>query len=562
MTPKRPISSFVAALCSATLAHAEPKIALDRFEPAPAGDALLSIPDFDAKGAKKLALAGVLAYASEPLVLSIERSDGSSSRTVLVDHQLLAHLGASLTLGHWLVLDAALPTVLSQGGDPGSAGSLTIDSPSGSDVGDLRLGARLALLPQHGFSPGAAFATTLWFPTATGGYAGTGSTRAGAGVVIGTDYRRFFWRTQLGARQRQADDVYAGVFGSEAFGAFALGYRLGSAQLGAELIGATSMDAGAGWFGGNTTHLEALGSARYFLGPVAAFVGAGPGLTRGAGTPAFRVILGLNASFELASQARASSAGAGTPGPGAGTPLESPIQPSGAVADRDRDGVPDAADQCPDVPGEPDAERPGCPRDQDRDGIADAVDRCPTEAGVASADPNRHGCPPDRDEDGIPDALDACADEKGPKTDDPKTNGCPPTVRVVGQQIVIIDQVNFATGSDVLAPESSKVLEQVAAVLTEHPEIARLAVDGHTDDVGQDKANLALSRRRAIAVVRWLVGRGVDERRLEARGFGPRRPIADPKTAEGRAKNRRVEFQILKKTELGERGWKDGPVDE
>jgi OOP family OmpA-OmpF porin len=149
-------------------------------------------------------------------------------------------------------------------------------------------------------------------------------------------------------------------------------------------------------------------------------------------------------------------------------------------------------------------------------------------------------------------------DEKG----EAKTQGCPVAVRVVGQQIVITDQVNFATGRDVLAPESSAVLEQVAAVLEQHPEIARVAVDGHTDNVGQEKANLALSRRRAIAVVRWLVARGVDERRLEARGFGPRRPIADTKTAEGRAKNRRVEFQILKKTELGPRGWKDGAVDE
>ena len=98
--------------------------------------------------------------------------------------------------------------------------------------------------------------------------------------------------------------------------------------------------------------------------------------------------------------------------------------------------------------------------------------------------------------------------------------------------------------------------------MKEHPEIARVAVDGHTDSVGTARANLALSRRRAIAVMRWLVAHGVDERRLEARGFGPRRPIADNKTAEGRAKNRRVEFQILKRTDKGEAGWKDGPVDE
>lgn len=554
-----------AALSSVTFAHADPKIALDRFEPAPAGDAMLSTPDFDANGRRELNLAALLSYAREPLALSVERADGSTTRTVLVDHQLLAHFQGSVVLGRWLVLDADLPTVLSQGGETGRAGSLALGAPSGSDVGDLRVGSRLALLEQSGFTPGAAFTTRLWFPTATGGYAGTSAVRAGAGVVFGSDYARFLWRAELGARHREADDVYAGVFGSEAVASFALGYRLGPASFGAELVGATSMDAGAGWFGGNTTHLEALGQVRWGVGPFSAFAGAGPGLTRGAGTPAYRVILGLSGSFELArperEQARAGAAQAGvqaTEGVAGATAAPPPPR----AADRDADGVSDGVDQCPDVPGEPDAARPGCPHDRDADGVADAVDRCPGEAGVPSADPARHGCPADRDDDGIPDTADACAEEKGPKTADPKTNGCPPAVRLVGQQIVITDQVNFATGSDVLAPESSKVLEQVAAVMTEHPEIARVAVDGHTDDVGQEKANLALSRRRAIAVVRWLVAHGVDERRLEARGFGPRRPIADPKTAEGRSKNRRVEFQILKKSELGERGWKDGGVDE
>ncbi len=135
-------------------------------------------------------------------------------------------------------------------------------------------------------------------------------------------------------------------------------------------------------------------------------------------------------------------------------------------------------------------------------------------------------------------------------------------MRVIGKQIVILQQVNFETGKARIDPSSDALLSQVAQVMKEHPEIARVAVDGHTDSVGVPKANLALSRRRAIAVMRWLVQHGVDERRLEARGFGPRRPIADNKTAEGRAKNRRVEFQILRRTEQGEAGWKDGPVDE
>jgi outer membrane protein OmpA-like peptidoglycan-associated protein len=129
---------------------------------------------------------------------------------------------------------------------------------------------------------------------------------------------------------------------------------------------------------------------------------------------------------------------------------------------------------------------------------------------------------------------------------------------VEGTQIVILQSVNFATGSDVIAQDSYSLLEQVAAVFATHPEITRVAIDGHTDNAGIAKANVTLSQKRAVSVVRWLVEHGVDARRLEARGFGPRRPIADNATADGKAKNRRVEFQILKRSPKGEADWHEG----
>ncbi len=106
------------------------------------------------------------------------------------------------------------------------------------------------------------------------------------------------------------------------------------------------------------------------------------------------------------------------------------------------------------------------------------------------------------------------------------------------------------------------VAEEALAALVVLGGDAHGAVDGHTDDRGGDKPNKSLSERRALSVVRWLVEHGVDARRLEARGFGQRRPIGDNKTEEGRAKNRRVEFLIRLRTDLGEKGWFDGPVDE
>jgi OOP family OmpA-OmpF porin len=101
-------------------------------------------------------------------------------------------------------------------------------------------------------------------------------------------------------------------------------------------------------------------------------------------------------------------------------------------SDRDKDGIFDEKDACPDEVGvaSEDPKKNGCPAptDRDKDGILDDVDGCPDVAGVPNADPAKHGCPAptDRDKDGIFDDKDACPDEAGVATDDPKTNGCPP----------------------------------------------------------------------------------------------------------------------------------------
>jgi outer membrane protein OmpA-like peptidoglycan-associated protein len=133
-------------------------------------------------------------------------------------------------------------------------------------------------------------------------------------------------------------------------------------------------------------------------------------------------------------------------------------------------------------------------------------------------------------------------------------------VRVEGQQIVILEQINFDTGKATITHDSFRILEQVAAVLEAHPEIARVAVDGHTDNQGGGAPNKVLSEKRAVAVALWLIEHGVDARRLEARGFGLRRPIAANVTTMGRAKNRRVEFLIRRRTDKGKAGWVDGPI--
>ncbi len=104
--------------------------------------------------------------------------------------------------------------------------------------------------------------------------------------------------------------------------------------------------------------------------------------------------------------------------------------------------------------------------------------------------------------------------------------------------------INFDTGKASIKPESQAVIAQVAAMLKENPGL-RIAVEGHTDNVGEPKSNQALSEQRAREVVSGLVRQGVDASRLTAAGYGQTRPVADNGTEEGRAKNRRVELVKL-----------------
>jgi outer membrane protein OmpA-like peptidoglycan-associated protein len=185
----------------------------------------------------------------------------------------------------------------------------------------------------------------------------------------------------------------------------------------------------------------------------------------------------------------------------------------------------------------------GTPGDRDGDGVPDDEDRCPDQPGPAELE----GCP-DRDGDGVPDLDDRCPDEPGA----PQYDGCPPPpekpvveVEVETRRISLRDAITFETGRDALRPESGKILDAVAQALVAHPELRRVKVEGHTDNVGGRAYNQDLSARRARSVVRALVQRGVAAERLDSAGYGFERPIASNATALGRAKNRRVEFQVL-----------------
>jgi len=114
-----------------------------------------------------------------------------------------------------------------------------------------------------------------------------------------------------------------------------------------------------------------------------------------------------------------------------------------------------------------------------------------------------------------------------------------------GNEIILNlpSNVTFATNQDALSPQFFQVLDSVAIVLNKYPKTL-LDIDGHTDNVGSDVSNQALSERRAVSVARYLNSRQVDSRRLQVIGFGETRPIADNASDAGRAANRRVEIRI------------------
>lgn len=280
-------------------------------------------------------------------------------------------------------------------------------------------------------------------------------------------------------------------------------------------------------------------------------------------------------------------------------PRKQPVQQAALPADSDGDGVLDVIDDCPYSAGP--SENKGCPwPDVDKDGVFDKDDACPLTAGPV----DNKGCPwPDADNDSIPDKDDACPSSAGvkdhngcPDTDgdllfdnvdscintpgplenkgcpwadidgdgifdkDDKcpnvagpadNNGCPAIpqkveLTVEEQEVInkVFSNLNFETGKAIISESSFTSLTLLNELMVKKPSF-KLLIEGHTDNAGKSVANFKLSQSRADAVKKFFTDKGIDAARVTAKGYGPSKPVADNKTAAGRAKNRRVEFTIL-----------------
>lgn len=104
--------------------------------------------------------------------------------------------------------------------------------------------------------------------------------------------------------------------------------------------------------------------------------------------------------------------------------------------------------------------------------------------------------------------------------------------------------LNFATGKSTIEPESDKQIDEIVAMMKANPTL-KISVEGHTDNVGGESSNRTLSEERAKAVMNAIAGKGIDKSRLVSKGWGQTKPIADNRTDDGKAKNRRVEIVKL-----------------
>lgn len=222
---------------------------------------------------------------------------------------------------------------------------------------------------------------------------------------------------------------------------------------------------------------------------------------------------------------------------------ECPDTPFGALTDRngcpvdnDGDGVYDGLDDCPDTDrnalGQVDIH--GCPIDTDFDGIADYLDKCPNNPFGAQVDLN--GCPLDSDADGVPDGLDNCPNTLyGVPVD---KFGCI-DLGMLSEPMVL--NINYPAGSFEIDPFTKDKLKQLARVLN-FVENINLEINGYSDNIGTTVNNQKLSEKRANRVRDYLITQGIATERIKVFGRGEANFIATNDTAEGRAKNRRIEI--------------------
>jgi len=561
---------FISPILGTETAQAQAtEFQLQRFRPWQDPDGMWQAQSGKTLGQWNYLAALIINYAKDPLL--IRRADGTK-HTSIVGHQVGADLTLGLGLLNWLNVELSMPITLYQNGtipDFSTFGSARNRPVTGFAASDLKLGIKAQFLQQEKHFLDMGLKLTLSLPTGdTAAFNGADGVGFGIGWFNSKRFGLLRIALNLGYRNQPETQLHTHQVQHELLYALGLSLPMATDKLEfiLDLSGSTAL---SGELSIDSIPLEFLAGIRYYPLPymdLALNFAAGAGLSLGFGTPQFRILFGLSWSPK-----KKDTDGDGiydrndgcpiTPGPKENKGCPWPDTDGDGLIDRkdrcprkvgprenqgcpwpdtDKDGLFDKDDSCPKKAG-PKANK-GCPwPDTDKDGLFDKDDKCPKKAGPKA----NKGCPwPDTDKDGVTDNIDKCPEIKGTK----KKEGCPEVilVKVTQKEIKILQKIFFVYSRATIKKNSYPILMQVLDVLRNRPDL-RVRIEGHTDNIGSKKYNYRLSRKRARAVRRFLIRKGVSPNRLSAKGFGKSRPLTGNRTKKGRATNRRVEFKIIKK---------------
>ena len=536
-----------------------------RFRPSPHTYDFLAIQTTAIEDWPKFNVGLMLNWSADTMILK----DAAGQQEELLTGRLTADIVASLSLFRYFSLGVVFPLhVYNISGSPnaafsnGTGGAIDRRGIESFAWGDLRISAKGRILDARESMFGVGLAVDVTVPT---GKKDAFATDDGVTVTprLIIDFHLDGWRAAINAAYTWRDEYdlrWLDVKPEFTIGA-AVGIPLIEHNL--ELLGELETTAKLSDFftDSNTDYLEGRLAFRYVTDyGLGVTVGAGAGFLSGYGSPLYRVFAGLNYTPRHVVR---DLDGDGLEDYEDRCPAEAEDrdgfedEDGCPDLDNDRDGIEDVRDRCPDEPEDPDGfeDEDGCPDpDNDGDGVLDASDACPNDPEDADGYQDEDGCPdPDNDGDGILDDVDRCPDRAENFNGCEDTDGCPESARVcvTEEKIVIFDKIYFKTNRAKIKPESFPILDELARVLIANPRIRRVRVEGHTDDRGRDRYNLKLSKKRARAVMDYLIRAGVAAERLESEGYGETQPIAPNDTEEGRARNRRVEFTILEQDPPG-----------
>jgi uncharacterized repeat protein (TIGR01451 family)/MYXO-CTERM domain-containing protein len=563
---------------------------IERFYLSSDRNGLLGVEWAGLRSPKRWEISLWLGFERSPLVVYETAADGSRNEVGdLVHGRAGGELAATYTLFKRLQLSASLPVILYQDRNSTLPGAVAdLESIRGVAVGDLRITPKLGLLRQadgHAFDVALQLAVTV--PTgASKNYHGEASLSASPELLISRHDGGWRYALNLGYLVRKNSSVVNQSVKDELAARAGLGYRMSSGlELDVTVSGAVAAYKPFKTF--NQNYLEVIAGPSYRVGSAIIFAAGGVGLASGFGNSDWRVLAGLRLG-RLDDDGAAVDRDGDRDHDGIVDSKDKCVNEAEdndkfedddgcPDPDNDKDGILDGNDKCIDVAETVNGfqDDDGCPdqADSDGDGITDDNDKCPKEAEDKDSFQDQDGCPDpdndndkvldvndkcrdvpglvenqgcpdaDRDGDGIVDRLDNCPDQKGIA----KNQGCKDKqlVSLHDGKLDILDVVYFKLNKADILIKSNKLLDNVAQVLIAHTEITNVEIQGHTDSQGNDAYNLDLSDRRAKEVRRYLIAKGVQEDRLEAKGYGETQPIADNGTAKGRSANRRVVFKLI-----------------